>query len=103
MGKLKLIPEPTFKAKVAIARAGAPDDSIEFTFKHRTRDELEAFIKSAQGREDIETVLDMCAGWDLAEAFDKASLELLTQNYISASRSVFDTYVEELSKARAKN
>lgn len=103
MAKLKLQPEPTFKAKVAIPVAGADGVDVEFTFRHRTREELQKFISASGDREDVDTILEMASGWELSDAFTKDNLGLLVQNYIAAPRAVFDKYVDELVKARAKN
>src|SRR5512146_384832 len=101
--KLKLNPDPTFKAKVAIPVAGSSDVSVEFTFKHRTRDELRSFIEASGDRADEDTILEMAAGWELTDAFTRENISLLVQNYIAASRAVFDKYINELAKAREGN
>lgn len=103
MAKLKLKADPTFKAKVAIPVAGAEPAEVEFTFKHRTREDLEAFIQASAARSDADTVMEMASGWELADAFTKENVELLAANYIAAPRAVFDKYVEELVKARLGN
>jgi len=103
MAKLKLQPDPTFKAKVAIPVAGADDVSVEFTFRHRTRDELKKFIDASGERDDVDTLLELATGWELADAFSKDNVQLLVDNYIAAGRSVFDKYIDELAKGRAKN
>lgn len=103
MGKLSLQPNPTFHAEVVISPAGGPDVKIDFTFKHRTRAELDAFVAASANRPDADSILEMCTAWELTDPFTRESLELLTQNYISASRAIFDTYVDELTKGRRKN
>jgi hypothetical protein len=104
MAKLKLQPDPTFKATVLIPAAGMPDVSLEFTFKHRTRDQLRKFVEeSAERGDDAETILEMATGWELADAFNKENVTLLVQNYTTAGRCVFDKYLDELARARVKN
>lgn len=44
--KFTLIPNPTFKIDVTIPRAGAEDGVLTFTFKHKTRADLEALEKT---------------------------------------------------------
>ena len=44
MGKFKLVAEPTFKATVNIPVAGGDSEPVEFTFKHRTKDQLENLL-----------------------------------------------------------
>jgi len=101
--KFNLSAVPTFKNKVAIPIAGGKPVDIEFTFKHRTRDAFKEFVENLEGREDIDVILDIASGWDLEDAFDKASLEDLTQNYIGSAREIIETYIGELTNARAKN
>jgi hypothetical protein len=103
MAKLKLNPEPTFKAKVAIAAAGSDVDPVEFTFRHRTRDEMTAFFKASEDLRDAKLILEMATGWELADAFTEENLNKLAQNYITAPQAIFEAYVSELVKAREKN
>lgn len=103
MAKLKLTPDPTFKAKVAIAAPGGNVDPVEFTFRHRTRDEMDAFLKSSQDLRDAKLILEMATGWELVDAFTEENLNKLAQNYITAPQAIFEAYVTELVKAREKN
>ncbi len=112
MAKLKLIAAPTFKATVKIPEPGGETVSLEMTFKHRTRDQLAEFLAATTANdqkpederiEDPQFILQMAVGWELSDPFDEASLELLVQNHIAAPRLIFETYLEELTKARAKN
>lgn len=103
MAKLKLQPDPTFKAKVAIPVAGSSTVDVEFTFRHRARDELQTFIESSAEREDADTIMEMASAWELSDAFTRENVDLLVQNYIASGRAVFEKYVDELVKARAKN
>jgi Phage tail assembly chaperone len=104
MAKLKLQPKPEFKASVSIPVAGEAEAlSLEFTFKHRTREELEKFITASVNRTDPETILEMASGWELADAFTAENLALLAQNYIAAPKLIFDKYIDELVKARLGN
>ena len=103
MAKFSLDPNPTFKAKVQIPIPGGDDVPVEFTFKHRTRDDVKAFIDTIDGRSDVDLILDIAEGWELADAFNRDSVEKLTQNYHGSASSVFETYIEELGKARKGN
>jgi hypothetical protein len=103
MGKFKLCPDPTFKAKVGIHVPGEKAVEIEFTFKHRAREELQKFIAESAERGDVDTVMEMATAWELTDAFTADNVAMLTANYIASPRAIFDTYVDELTKARAKN
>ncbi len=103
MSKLKLQPDPTFKALVAISMAGAKPVEVEFTFKHRTRTELQKFIEASSERQDADTIMEAATAWELTDAFTKENVELLVENYIAAPRKVFETYLAQLVEGRAKN
>lgn len=110
MAKLQLVVSPTFKATVAIAVAGGDSVDVEFEFKHRTKDALEAFVKAGEGRSDINTLKEMAIGWDVEGAelgkvakFDDANIELFFQNYFGAPIAIYEAYLSELVRAKAKN
>lgn len=103
MAKLKLQPDPVFKARVPISQAGGSDVFVEFTFKHRTREELQAFIDASAKRDEQDTILEAATGWELSDPFTRESLDVLVANYISAGHAIFTTYIDELTKTRIKN
>lgn len=103
MAKLKLNPDPTFKAKVAIQAAGGGVDPVEFTFKHRTRDQMDEFMKAALELRDAELIMAVASGWELEDAFTAENLNQLAQNYITSPQAIFQTYIDEMVKAREKN
>lgn len=103
MAKLKLTPDPTFKAKVGIPVAGGGIDQVEFVFKHRTRDELDAFLRRANELRDAALILEVASGWELADGFTEENLTKLVQNYIGSPKAIFEKYLDELTRAREKN
>jgi hypothetical protein len=104
MAKLKLQPDPTFKAKVAIPVPGAEPASVEFTFKHRSKDEMDRFLKSVADMEgDFEMVMAVATGWDLVDEFTAANVKALIGNYIAAPAAIFEAYLAELAGNRRKN
>jgi hypothetical protein len=103
MAKLQLKPNPTFRAKVAIPVAGGDAVDVEFTFKHRTRDELQKFIDDGASVEAEDRILAMAESWDLSDPFSRENVAALAQNYIAAPMAIFETYLDELVKARRKN
>ncbi len=104
MAKLKLIADPTFKRKVGIPVAGGAEVDVEFEFKHRTKSELDTFIDSLTDRtDDTEIILEMVVGWELEDAFNRESVELLLQNYHGAAVATYTAYRDELRKAKVKN
>src|SRR5262245_796013 len=110
MAKVKLIPDPTFTAKVALPVPGKGDVDVEFTFKHRTREEMQSFIKRVNvpaGEEgaltDVQLVLECANGWELAGAFTEVNVKEFASRYIAGPAAVFETYVAEMSGNRLKN
>jgi hypothetical protein len=103
MPKLKLNPEPTFKAKVAIPVKGGDSAEVLFTFKSRTRDEMKDFSESRKDKTDLETFSEMVVGWDLDDAFNPENVERLLQNYIGAGVACYMVYMDEHYKHKAGN
>lgn len=103
MAKLKLVANPTFKAKVGIPVAGDNPVEVEMEFKHRTKTALNEFIESRQGKSDIESFMDMVVGWELEDKFGLESAETLLENYAGAGLATFKVYVDQLVQARVKN
>lgn len=104
MAKLTLQPKPTFEAKVGIPAAGAGVLPVVFTFKHRTRTELKSFVAGlGDFASDGELIMAMASGWDLADPFTLANVELLVENFVASPTAILDTYLDELARGREKN
>lgn len=108
--KIKLVPDPQFKALVPVPVAGEGTVDTEFTFKHRTREQMQAFIKRVNipdGEEgamtDVQLVMECACGWELAETFNEANVKEFVAQYIGGPTAVFETYVAEMAGARLKN
>lgn len=110
MARLKLNPAPTFAAPVAVPVAGGAAVAIVMTFRHRTKDQLDAFIKGRADKTDVESFTDMVVGWegvigddDAPMPFTRENVERFLGNYIGAALATFQTYLDELVKARRGN
>jgi hypothetical protein len=103
MAKLKLNPEPTFKAKVAVPVPGAAAAPVEFTFKWRKRDEVLPWLEAAKDTTDAEIIMDCALAWDLDDEFNAENVERLCNTYQGAGREFVNTYLDELRGVRAKN
>lgn len=103
MAKIKLIPEPTFTAKVPIPVPGGKPVDVEFTFLHRKRDEVKAFLTDHQDASDVESIEWCAKGWELDDAFTAENIETLCQNYAGAGIAIMTTYFDALRGARTKN
>jgi putative flippase GtrA len=103
MAKLQLKAAPTFQAEVGIPAAGGVVTNVSMTFKHRTKSELDEFIKGRVGKSDVESFMEMVTGWELEDEFTEASVKTLLENYIGAAQETFFKYVDELVQAKRKN
>lgn len=105
MAKLKLDPNPTFDYAVAIPVAGGDPVAVRFTFKHRSRKDVLAWVESLKDSEstDVDQVMAVATGWELDDAFTREHVEALCENYGGASRAILDTYMREIRGAREKN
>lgn len=103
MARLKLVPDPTFTAKVGISVPGRGKVLTEFTFRHRARREIVAWLDNRKDATDIELVLDVAIGWELADEFNAENVAALCDAYASAGSEIVSAYLEEIRGVRAKN
>ena len=103
MAKLKLNPDPTFKAKVAIPVPGAKPAHVEFTFKHKTRQHVLAWLEDRREDDEVGVFREIVAGWELDDEFSDENIKRLCDNYAGAGFAVLNTYLDELRGARSGN
>jgi len=103
MAKLKLVANPTFAAEVGIPVAGADPVPVQFTFKHRTKTALDAWIGARADKNDADSFMEMVEGWDLEDEYNRANVDLLLENYIGVALATYRTYINELVQAKLKN
>jgi len=105
MAKIKFVlsAQPTFKAKVALPVAGSEPAMVEFTFKHRNKDEFQDWVKELGEKDDVDLILEVASAWELAEPFDRDSLETLTQDHMGSARAVLEKYISEQTNAKLGN
>lgn len=103
MTVFKLIPDPTFKAQVQIPVHGGQTAPVEFTFKHRTREQLDEFFKSVGDRSVEESILDAAVSWSLDDEFTAENIKLLCDNYMGAASAIASAYTKELLQNRQGN
>jgi len=101
--KFSLNASPTFKLKVDIPIPGARPEKVEFTFRHKKRDDFVEFLANLAGRQDVEVIQEIACGWDLDEPFDADNIERLTQSYLGAAAAIIEAYVTELPALRRGN
>jgi hypothetical protein len=107
MAKLTLRSDPTFLATVQIPVPGTYPEPVKFTFKHRSKDELRAFMKAQDDAdpkmEDIDLVMSMAEGWDLDDPFNRENVDRLLQKFHAAATAISTSYIRELTQARLGN
>jgi len=103
----RLQPAPTFTVPVDIPRHGQEPAKIRVTFKHKTREGLDDFLKrstKAQPADDWPLAQEMIESWEGPDVpFSEEAVRLLVENYQGAMSALVNTYVLELTQARRKN
>lgn len=106
MAKLNLNPDPTFNARVGICPAGenAKQIPIWMTFKYRSRKELNEWLTSREGKDDVESFMDMVTGWEIDDLpFNKENVEVVLEKYAGTPTAALRVYLDQLIKAKAGN
>lgn len=114
----KIKAEPTFHAKVEIPVAGGPSVPVIFIFKHRSKDELDTWRESTEGKPEVQIFKECVTGWvrtdseaktfdkdahGLDEDFSDENIQALLQQRIGTAMAAYITYAVELQKHKAKN
>lgn len=103
MAKITLVPNPTFDAKVPVPVPGSGEVDTVFTFKYRTREEMQKFLAEHKDMDDTQLVMGCASGWELADPFDEKNVKEFASKYIAGPAAVFETYCAEMTGARLKN
>jgi hypothetical protein len=101
--KFKLDPNPTFDAAVQVPVHGKGTESVRFTFKHMTKDELAEVSASAKDMTEVESIKAVTVGWELEDEFNDENILRLIQNYQGAGKAIISTYLDEIRQARMGN
>lgn len=101
--KLTLVANPTFTAKVGIPVAGGEPVPVQFTFRHRTKKQIEEWMRTRADKSDADSFMDMVEGWDLDDPFNRESVETLLENYAGAALATYRAYIDELLQAKLGN
>lgn len=123
---LKLNPDPTFKADVAITVPGQSEPgTISLTFKYRSRKEYADFlnwlkgddvadevendeeaeaVEKVSGKTTAEAFPEFVSGWKGMNAkFTPENIEIFLDNYPAAYMEIFSQYSKLLLASRVKN
>lgn len=105
--KLSLSANPTFKVNVGIPVPGAKDPvAVEFTFRHRTRNELKEWRENFNLDKDgitVEDVMSMAVGWDLEDPWNEESIGRMLEQYAGSGIAIWVKYIQELQDAKLGN
>lgn len=107
----RLNPDPTFTARVPLSVPGVEKPLlVAFVFKHKTKAGVEAWLTGMVGKADVDALHEVIAGWsDVVDTageqvpYSHTALHDLLQNYPAAKGEIFEAYLGELTKAKAKN
>lgn len=102
MAKLKLNPDPTFTAKVAVPVPGG-DAEVKMTFKYRTRDEVRAWMDAKKDESEAEILAEFVLGWDLDDEFELGNIERACKAYPGFYTATITKYLRELAGVREGN
>lgn len=102
--KLKLVPDPTFKAKVEIPVPGGSAD-IECEFKYRSKSDVavwhDELVKSEAS--DPDALMTFLVSWNLDDEFNAENVAALCAAYPRAAHSIMLKYARELGGVREGN
>lgn len=102
---LKLKPNPTFKAKVAISVAGEQRlPVIDVEFRYLDRDSVQNYFENLRGKTDAEGLSEIVVGWSGVDApYSAEALATLLNSYPAAAADLFEAFRRELLEAKRKN
>ena len=103
MAKLQLKAAPTFTTKVDIPVAGGAAVDVQLTFRHRTRKQMDEFVKERADKTDAQSFMEMVTAWDLEDPFTEQNVAELLENYIGAAVATYQTYLDEIYKFKLGN
>lgn len=100
----KLQPNPTFKATADIPAPGGTTERLVVIYRAKGRKAFNEFVESLKGREDIDGLGEIIAGWEGAEAeFSTDALAQVLDAYPLAAKALYATYFAALFLEAEKN
>ncbi len=110
----KLVPQPTFRAKVLVHVPGhGRKDPFQVEFRHMTQRRLQTFLDEVRKKKDAEAIdalAEIIVSWEGvcdhagdAIPFSRDALGLMIDIFPSTAEALFKAYAEELSGARLGN
>lgn len=102
----KLQPNPTFKTTVHIPVPGDKAEAVLFTFRHKSRTQLDAMLKQlADGDLQFDAaVKDIVVEWTYPGVdFSPEALDQCLDMFPGSGLAIFSAFRESLLEARRKN
>lgn len=102
----KLQANPTFKAPVNIPVPGEKADAVMFTFKHKTRSQLDALLTGlANGDVHIDdAVKEVVVEWTYPGVdYSPEALEQCLEMFAGSAMAIFAAFRDNLMEAKRKN
>jgi hypothetical protein len=98
-----LDPAPTFKAKVEIPVHGGNAVPVEFSFIHKTKDQIDEIRGDSGPKTDLDLIFAICEGWELSDDFNDENIKKLLQNYQGAANAIYRKYLSEIMQLKLGN
>lgn len=102
----KLQANPTFKAPVDIPVAGQEAEKVLFTFKHKTRTQFDALVKSVINGDTTvdDAVREVVVEWTYPGVdFNDEALSQCFEMFPGSANAIFTTYRTALFEGQRKN
>lgn len=108
---IKIVPHPTFRARVAFTVPGEPDASIEFVFRHKSPAALGEWHKTFSSRSSAQALAEVVEKWTggvVDENGDEVpyspeNFALFLAAHAPRSEELLETYLKEVFESRRKN
>ncbi len=101
--EFKLVPDPTFTAKVTIHQPGKAPAKVKFTFRRMERQQYLDWLAAMGDKSDLELVKEVATGWELVDPWDDAHIQQLLDHHIGSGTAVIETFMKENAQARLGN
>lgn len=107
---IRLVPAPTFKARVRFTQPGADDALVEFEFRHKSPAALGEWVKASADKTADGAMVEVIANWsgvidgDGNEVpFNQDNLAAFLSGHGPRAGELFRAYWRELMESRQKN
>lgn len=108
---IRIIPNPTFRARVQLTVPGEPDAAIEFVFRHKSPKALTEWHQTFGDKtsaEALSEVVEKWAGGVIDENGDEVpytpeNFALFLAAHAPRAEELLETYLREVFESRRKN